>query len=292
MLLLTATTDKLQVITSAAVTVDVHASFMDMTNADPPAVKGSTSGKLNTAITTAATTDVVAAPGASTIRNIKTLHVRNKHASSAVDVTVQYNQNGTLFELHKVNLAAGEILEYIEGIGFFEVAIVTPTFLQKVLSADDAGGTNVATAQPWFPTAGGVTVPADTTYYMEGFLSVSRAAGTTSHTTGILFAGTATLTSILYTAKTQVGETDALLPLSRVTSRVATNTTIKAASVTATEQFGCDVEGIVRISGAGTFIPQFIYSAAPGGAPTILKNSYFRLQPLGSGSFTSSGVWA
>lgn len=138
MLLLTATTDKLQLVTSAAATVDVHASYMDMSQAVPPVVQGDTSSRTNTAITTAATTDIVAAPAASETRNIKTLHIRNKHASTTTDVTVQFNQNGTIFELHKATLAAGELLEYVEGVGFFEVE-TTPT-------APIGGSTNYATA--------------------------------------------------------------------------------------------------------------------------------------------------
>jgi hypothetical protein len=121
MLLLTATTDKIQVITSAAVTVDVHTSFMDASNANPPVVQGDTMGRLNTAITTATTTDIVVAPAASEIRNVKTINIRNKHASTATDVTVQFNQNATLFELVKVTLLAGQTLEYVEGVGWFVV---------------------------------------------------------------------------------------------------------------------------------------------------------------------------
>jgi hypothetical protein len=112
MLNLAATTDKLQVTTDAAQNVDVHASWGD--------ISGTTVsfGKTNTAITTATTTDVVAAPGASTVRNIKTLHIRNK-GSAAVTITVIFDQNGTDFELHKESLGAGEALSYVEGIGFF-----------------------------------------------------------------------------------------------------------------------------------------------------------------------------
>jgi hypothetical protein len=293
MLLLNVTTDKIQVITGQAVTVDVHSSFIDQTNnADPPVIKGTTSGRLNTAITTATTTDIVAAPAASTMRNVKTINIRNKHASASVDITVQFNQNATLFELHKVTLIAGACLQYIEGIGWFVVQPLAPTILMKVLTADDAGGTNVATAQPWFPTAGGVTVPAATTYYMDGQLFISRAAGTTSHTIGLLFGGTATLTSIQYIAGTNVGDVETLLPESRVESRVATNTPVTAASIVATEQKQIKLNGIVRINAAGTFIPQFIYSAAPGGTPTIKANSFFRLTPLGDNNFASQGVWA
>jgi hypothetical protein len=53
-----------------------------------------------------------------------------------------------------------------------------------------------------------------------------------------------------------------------------------------------DLRGIVRINAAGTFIPQFQYSAAPGGAPTIQQNTFFMLRKLGSGSATTQGTWA
>jgi hypothetical protein len=120
-IILNATTDKVQLVSSAAATLDVHVSFMDMTTADPPVVKGSTSGRQNTAITTATTTDILAAPASSTVRNMKTLNVRNKHASLACDCTVLFNQNGTSYELAKQTVRAGETLEYIEGVGFFIV---------------------------------------------------------------------------------------------------------------------------------------------------------------------------
>jgi hypothetical protein len=112
-------TDKLQLTTGSAATLDVNASWIDLASngsGDP------TPGRTNTAITTATTTDIVATPASSTVRNVKELNVRNKHASQATDVTVVYNQNGTSFELHKANLAAGEAIEYIEGIGWFEIA--------------------------------------------------------------------------------------------------------------------------------------------------------------------------
>jgi plastocyanin len=123
MIVLAATTDKIQLITSSAATLDVHASHIDCSAASPPVVDQPE--RTNTAISSAATTDIVAAPGASKRRMVKTLHIRNKHASLSCDVTVQFNQNATLYELHKVTLAPGETLEYIEGIGFFEIAAST-----------------------------------------------------------------------------------------------------------------------------------------------------------------------
>ena len=287
-LFLTAVTDKLQVITGQAVNVDVHVSWADVATAGTGSVA---TGRTNTAITTAATTDVMPAPAASTTRTAKLINIRNKSAASTVDITVQFNANGTIAELWKVTLKAGETLIYLDAVGWYVAPVLASLNLLKALSAD-ATGTDVATAQPWFPTAGGVTVLGDALYFMSGILHLSRAAGVVSHTTGILFAGTATLTSIAYIANAQVGETDALLPDSRVTSNVATNTLVKAASTTASEQTTVEVDGLVRISAAGTFIPQFIFSAAPGGVPTIQANSFFRLDYIGAGGFVSQGTWA
>lgn len=112
MLNLALTTDKLSLITGSAADVDVHASWVD------DAAGTFTAGKTNTAITTATTTDIVPVPGASTIRNVKFLSVRNKDSADSTDVTVQFNANGTLYQLHKVTLLAGEELVLREGVFF------------------------------------------------------------------------------------------------------------------------------------------------------------------------------
>lgn len=112
MILLASTSDKLQVVSSAAVTVDVHASWVD--NASGTI----TPGRTNSAITTATTTDVVASPAGSTQRNVKTLNIRNKHASSSNTITVKHTDGTTAVELFNATLLAGEELIYVEGVGF------------------------------------------------------------------------------------------------------------------------------------------------------------------------------
>lgn len=266
-------------------------SYVDATAADPPVTKGTTMGTQVQAITTATTTDCVAAPAAG-LRNVKWITICNKHASTSCDVTVVFNRSGTQYQIWKVTLVAGATLEFSEEFGWFVVQPLQATQLLKILSADDTGGTNVATAQPWFPTAGGVSVTADTTYIIDAHWAATRTAGTTAHTTGILFAGTATLTSIMWTAVVNSGDVETNAAGNRTTARVATNTTIKASSTSATEAIDILFHGAVRINAAGTFIPQFIYSAAPGGTPTIKANSWFRMVPVGNGSFTSQGTWA
>src|SRR5262245_31309612 len=116
MLLLTTTTDKLQLVTDAAATVDVHVSWVDRDTASPNA---QAVGRTNTAITTAATTDILAAPASTACRNAKKINVRNKSATTSVNVTVLFNQNATLFELFQSLLLPGEHLTYEEGAGFY-----------------------------------------------------------------------------------------------------------------------------------------------------------------------------
>lgn len=111
-MLILASTDVLRVISSAAVTTDVHASFVD-------GVASITPGRQNTLITTAATTTVVPAPAGGVYRTVKTLTVRNRHATTAQTVTVVHFDGANAAELFKATLSAGETLHYHEAAGFY-----------------------------------------------------------------------------------------------------------------------------------------------------------------------------
>ena len=102
MLILDSTSDVVRVVTGSAVTTDVYATWADQTTT------AFTPGDTPTAITTATTTTVVAAPGASTQRLVKLLSVRNTHASSSNLVTIQRYDGSTAYELWKGTLLAGE----------------------------------------------------------------------------------------------------------------------------------------------------------------------------------------
>lgn len=112
MILLTSTSDLLQVITASAVTTDVHASFTDYNGS------AVTPNRVNTAITTATTTTVVSSPGSQVQRNVKSLVVRNTHASSSNVITVRHTDGTTPATLVKCTLLAGESLQYFDKDGF------------------------------------------------------------------------------------------------------------------------------------------------------------------------------
>ena len=155
-------------------------------------------------------------------------------------------------------------------------------------------GADSASAQQVFDatTNGAVTLAASTTYMMEGVYYITRSAGTTSHTLSTLFALGGTLTSIAYTAETTSTTGNALGAVSRIYGTLASATVVTAASTDATENITVTIRGIVRTNAAGTFAPQIQYSAAPGGAPTILANSFFKLTPIGNNSVTTVGNWS
>ncbi len=184
------------------------------------------------------------------------------------------------------------------------VFYATPVASNRALSVTDhfltlssnQTGSNVNTAQPWFPGGGatGLTVAGGTTYFFEGLLAFSKTAGTTSRTIGMNFGGSASLTSIAYFVTASAADATSLSNAPDQSSwvEVATNTTVwSTASTSANQYVMIRIAGTVRINAGGTFIPNFQYSAAPGGAPTVRANSWFRMRPAGSGSVLSVGNW-
>jgi hypothetical protein len=150
---------------------------------------------------------------------------------------------------------------------------------------------DVNTAQALF-TAGSFTAAASTAYSFDAFYWISRSAGTTSHTTAVLFGGTATFTSIMYNAQVSNPTGNVLANAQQIMSAAATGLTLTAANTSATENLMIKLKGTMRVNGAGTIIPQLQYSVAPGGTPTHKANSYFRLRKLGTDTVAIGGAWA
>ena len=109
MLLLTSTSDIVRLTTSAATsTIEVHASFVDMSGTTI------TPGRTNTRITTAGTTTIVASPAAATQRNIKAIYVTNNSTGTNCVVGVEHFDGTNSVELMQFVLLPGENLGYRE----------------------------------------------------------------------------------------------------------------------------------------------------------------------------------
>lgn len=109
MLLLTSTSDVVRVVTgSAASTIDVHASWVDLNGTTV------TPGRQNTIISTATTTTVVPAPSPGTTRNLKGLYITNDSAGTSCSVAVEHFDGTNQVELIQFILLPGENLGYRE----------------------------------------------------------------------------------------------------------------------------------------------------------------------------------
>ena len=105
-MLLTSTSDILRIVTGSAVDIDVQAGWADITTTT------FSPGRTNTKITSATTTTIVASPAASTQRQVKTVIIRNIHASSSNLVTIQHYDGTNSITIFKRTLLAGETIIY------------------------------------------------------------------------------------------------------------------------------------------------------------------------------------
>ena len=159
----------------------------------------------------------------------------------------------------------------------------------------DLAGANVSTAQSIFGV--GVTLAASTVYEFEMVYTLTKTAGTTSHSIGMSFGGTATVNNIQWMIVSQFNTTALTLGTGasyNVGSAVtASNTTISVASAVAGLSYVGQVKGTVSINAGGTFIPQYTLSAAPGGAYSTIAGSYVKIYPVGAaGATVNVGSWA
>lgn len=153
MIILSATTDSISITTSSGSAYDTDAvcTYIDRITAN--GVVGAADRQL-TNFATASTADVVNPPASGFTRNVKTMNFRNAHATSAVDILVMLDANGTLYELHKATLLAGESLSYIENIGFFKLSDTARAERILVMDADSVHATAAT-----FANITGLTVP-------------------------------------------------------------------------------------------------------------------------------------
>lgn len=262
MLLLVSTSDKIRVTTSGAVTTDVHASFVDYNGTTV------TPGRQNTAITTATTTDVVNSPGSSTQRNVKALHIRNKHATTSQTVTVIHTDGTTACELVSVTLPAGYALAFDEGAGFrvldasgrvqgntSAIGTAAVNAFNFVVLAADVVNNNATLNTMQDVTNLSFAVVADETYYFEFVIPYTSAAATTGSRWSIN--GPASPTLLNYRSEyTLAATTTTLNSATAYDTPSASNATSLTAGNVAT------IWGVIKPSSNGTVIARFASEVA------------------------------
>lgn len=282
MIILSATTDSLEVITLGTTTVDAHCSWNDYdgTSTFVP-------GRTNAAIVAGAptTTTILAAPASNHYRNAKTINIRNKHASASTTVTVQFNQNSTLIELHKVTLAAGEALEYIEGVGFFVLGTANPNTALS-LAADVTSSVTLPAAVTGLTVATAVgtfdfryTILYTTSVTTTGIRFSVNHTGTVTHFTyNIGYVDTTATASTAATTQAGVGAAAQVYGVfsARAKTTAGTGTTISA-DTTGDSQM--DIWGKAIVTVAGNM--ELYYGSETAAATTVLAGSSLILTKVG-----------
>lgn len=147
-MILSSTSDIVRIVTSSTADIHAQASWTDITTTS------FTPGRTNTVITSATTTTIVASPGSSTQRQVKTLRLYNAHASTTNTVTVQHYDGTTSNTVFKHDLLAGESVTYDgQNWSVFSSAGIMYTTVRASLTADVTGvlpvangGTNASSA--------------------------------------------------------------------------------------------------------------------------------------------------
>lgn len=272
LLLNTGTADKLQLTSSSASALDVDVSYMDASNAVPPVVQGDTMGRQVTAISSATTTDICAGPASNEIRNVKEINIVNKGAS-ANTVTIVRDVAGTDYTRWSSTLAAGDILTFVDGIGWYQYTTVKLDVKLRVT----ADVTNATTS---FADITGLTYPVESGkhYGFEAFLFHIENASTTGARFGIngpsmtamrvggasIFAGS--LTAATWNAATA--------DVSAVDTSILGVTTSSAATPQVVTAF---MAGWINPSAAGTFAVRSQSEVAVAAGVTIKAGSWCRL---------------
>lgn len=114
MIILATTSDSLELVTSAAGSVDYTVHYADHTTSS--ATAGATVGN----VATATTTTIAAAPAASTQRQVREVTLRNAGTAANI-VTVQIDPTGTVRTLVQATLSPGETLLYSAGQGWYSL---------------------------------------------------------------------------------------------------------------------------------------------------------------------------
>lgn len=131
MIILDSTTQTLELLSTSTASTDYYVAYADITTTT--LIPGQSNGN----ITTATTTTILAAPSASTQRQVKAVSIRNRATTASQGVTIKFDDSGTeRYLTSDITLAAGETLQYSSDLGW---TVKDRNGREKVLSVDTVG---------------------------------------------------------------------------------------------------------------------------------------------------------
>lgn len=212
------------------------------------------------------------------------------------------NGNSTASSISGTTLTVGGTITGTFAVGQLIAGpnVATPCYITALGTGTGGAGTyTVSTSQTaasgQINSYKGVNLTASTVYAFEAEYYLQKSAGATPHTVGFSFGGSATLNNILYggfNVANSANQAPVTTNLYAGSSSVATNVVWTAVLAAATIWMVTRVSGTVSVNAAGTLIPAYTLSVAPGGAYGAQIGSYFNIYPISAaGSNTVIGSW-
>ncbi len=120
--------EKLEITTSSAADIDYQSNWVDVIPTTS-AIPGSTQGK----ITSATIVDLIPSPAASTVRQIKSISIRNRHATDTNTISINKNVASVQYLITAdIVLGAGEIITYEDTVGWSKGSIIINTLTNDI----------------------------------------------------------------------------------------------------------------------------------------------------------------
>jgi hypothetical protein len=199
-----------------------------------------------------------------------------------------------------INWVSGTVLttpvagskEY-DGVVFYATPAASARHVMKMaqfvqLTASYTLTSQTAAQKLFNATASGTLTLAIGTYYFNGWFGITGMS-TTSGSFGFALGGTATFTQAWTSSANKVATgTSATAASGFTTSNTAANTSLVTANVNPDGY--AYVEGVIRVTVAGTLIPQISLTVAA--AAVIAANSFFHLHPMGAAAVSNIGRWS
>lgn len=163
---------------------------------------------------------------------------------------------------------------------------VSPSEMHSIIPSGDFSLSTGTAVQSAFSSTGDVwNLEAATTYEMEGHYFITKT--TASITTALAFAlgGSASVTSIRYTALASNAAADAVGTPSMTEIDQVASTVVNGGSAAAVDIY---FKGIIRMNAAGTVTPQIQFSGAPT-SPVMKASSFINFTPIGSNTQNTVG---
>ena len=181
----------------------------------------------------------------------------------------------------------GDSLQWIELSAFVDQNLVDDN-IYYVLGSDDAGS-DLNTVQSIFGVA--VNLAANTVYEFEASFALKKTGGTNSHSLGLGFAGSIGVNHILYHVTHTSSALNSPSTPTLIMINTVSNTTVS--SNTNVDNHNVFLKGMISVGSAGSFVPQYRLSDAPGAAFSTLAGSYFKMEPVGSSNTNINvGSWS